>query len=123
MPATLLHVIVDNKKHLPAMMLCQHALAIPQVFAQLATVNSGCMGNGVQLCYTDRPTGPDCFSTIACTPHAGLRQYPFLGQVWQSHWLFASELTANLLLHTSCCSAPSHGHGCACRCASGGAIC
>lgn len=72
-----------------------------QVFAQLATVHSGCMGNGVQLCYTDRPTGTDCFSTIACTPHAGLRQYPFLGQVRHSRWLCASGTTSNPKMHTT----------------------
>lgn len=52
-----------------------------QVFAQLATVHSKCTGGSGQLCYTATSTGPECFSTIACAPDSGLRQYPFLGQV------------------------------------------
>jgi len=49
-----------------------------QVFSQLATFQSALREDDLAMAAANRL---NCFGTVASAPHAGLRQFPFLGQV------------------------------------------
>lgn len=101
--------------------------SLPQVFAQLATVHSACTEDEPQL--PDPYSDLDCFSIVSLPPHAGLRQFPFLSQVW--HTSVQDNVFLTLHVHTAelnvvvlklpcfvaeVCALPR-------RCARGGATC